>query len=163
VLSFPATAHYLPLSMEDFENLAQANAELALVYGGCGMLMQRVLDRVLCALQAPDGKQLAMSRAETIMGKNPYGINPKQACLATSRQDLQRRLVMSFIQTEWKEVLTSANAGEGEPFPQFIQERIGHNAGFFLAFLECLIDKVLAHYPEVCKVATSVYARYRSW
>lgn len=160
VLRLPAVAHVLPLSMHDFEHLAQSCRELSQVYGRAGSVAHHVKDAVLELLRSAAGQRALESNAMRIMGKNNLGIHPRQACLATSFDDLKRRIATGLIQTEFENVLAKARSGTLS-IPYFIQERIGHQDGFFKAFREDLVTKILHQDLSISHVAYGVYCRYR--
>mmetsp|Transcript_93789 Transcript_93789/g.148104 ORF Transcript_93789/g.148104 Transcript_93789/m.148104 type:complete len:179 (+) Transcript_93789:53-589(+) len=169
ILSLPAVAHVLPLSMDEFEKLARANEELSVVYGGASSLMKLVVNAVLAVIGTATGERDVETRASKIMGANDFGIHPRQACMASSLEDLKRRLVISFVKVEFEKALEASHSVVQEldkhdsaiRIPPFIRERVGHRDGFFHAFLESLVARVLSQNRKISEIAFSVWCRYR--
>merc|ERR1712217_921795 len=98
-----------------------------------------------------DGRRELSKSAAKIMGANEFGIHPRQACLANSLADLKKRLVVGVVKPEFEKVLEAAQVArdtcqqdcQGVRVPTFVLQRVGHQDGFFRAFLEFLVERVL--------------------
>jgi len=160
IICSPAVTHHLPISFADLDTLARCSTDFSMVYGGSASFVQHVLNGALDFLATEHGKKDVEERAARIMGRNDFGIHPKQACLANSLVNLKERLGAHFIEVQFDEAV-KAGVLEKHTQAMLVCERLGGRRALLRELLESLVPQVVAQNEHMSKIAAQVFSCFR--